>query len=96
LLTSWWPGSRVRKTGRGRASSSLQWHTSNDLLPLARPHLLKFLEAPKLVPAAGDQALNTWAYGDTSYPNHNRALPLIECTPVCLIFPKSPVQWRSS
>jgi hypothetical protein len=49
---------------------NLQRHASCDLLPSARPYLLKFPPPSKIAPPAGDQAFNTLAYGDSSYSYH--------------------------
>jgi hypothetical protein len=43
----------------------------NELLPLSRPHLFKFLELPKIAPLAGDQDFNNYPVGDISDSNHN-------------------------
>lgn len=42
------------------------------LLPPAKPHLLKFLAPPKIVPQVGDQTFNTRVFlEDISYPNND-------------------------
>jgi hypothetical protein len=56
LLTSWWPGDRERAEARIRHSP--KGYAPSGLLLPARPHLLKFLESPKIVPPAGGQALS--------------------------------------
>jgi hypothetical protein len=51
-------------------SYSPQGHAPGDLLPQAR--VLKFPESSKLVPSAGDHAVNKEPTEDISYSEHNR------------------------
>jgi hypothetical protein len=58
-----------REEGPGetfQGTSPPLWPTSS-----IRPHLLMFLQSPKIVLPTGDQALNTGMYGDISYSNQN-------------------------
>jgi hypothetical protein len=62
LFTSEQIGSR--ETGKGQEQDTPQECTGSDLLPPARPHLLKFPEPPKIAPPGRD-------VGGISYWNHN-------------------------
>jgi hypothetical protein len=50
----------VWQTGsRGRKRAGIRNNAPSDLLPSARPHLLKFVELLKIAPTARSQAFNT-------------------------------------
>jgi hypothetical protein len=49
-----------------------QGHTSNDLHPVNRSHLLKFPESPKITAAARDQVFNNSPIKDISYSKNNK------------------------
>jgi hypothetical protein len=70
-LSSHWLGSRKRGEEGTRDKVHPQEHTHSDLLPPARPHLLKFSLPPKRAPQTGNQAFDTFICKDISYLSHN-------------------------
>lgn len=51
----------------------------SDLLPLAEPQLLRFLESSKVAPQAWDQTFNMCVYGDISHSNYSRCDSSLTC-----------------
>jgi hypothetical protein len=52
-------GRKQRQPGRDQGQDVLKEVAPNDLLPLARSHLPKCPEPPKIAPLAGDQVFST-------------------------------------
>jgi hypothetical protein len=50
---------RERERGKSQGQDTIKDLPPSGLLPLARFHLLKFLEPPRVVQPAGDQSPNT-------------------------------------
>jgi hypothetical protein len=75
-----WPQEHVKEAvlhfmadsgGRNRKGPGIIYPQEHDLLPPARPHLLKFPEPPKILPPAGTTHSKQKPMEDISHSSHN-------------------------